>query len=903
MALAGRQLRRHNVAMTAIAAPPVAQAGSRPLLSVRGLAARFGPLRALDGVDLTLRPGELVALAGENGAGKTTLVRCISGDMPRDSGEIALAGWPVPADPAAVLRHGVAVVWQDLALCDNLDIAANMLLGRERSRFLLSETRERAAAGELLRELGIPLPDPSRGVRTLSGGQRQLLAVARAMSYRPQLLILDEPTASLGVTEAAQVEGLITSLRLQGTTILLVSHDIEQMFRLADRIVVLRHGRVAGDIRPDSGHPDEVAALVSGQPVDSSARRQLTRLHGLADRLASADPSSSLSLILSALGAALGTERLCIHLLERQDTLVCAASLGLPPALLAAWSRLSYGPAGGPVGLAAATAEVVVDENVRASAAWAPFRDLARAASVSSSWAVPVLGPSGLIGVVTVFRQVTGRPQRDELDLVSVYAGHAASAVERDRLLDQVTARNRVLETIREMLETLAGPIPVSEGLAVALRALRRGLQADEVALLSRSPDGSPGIRARAGNHRPGQPSQPVSDTVARAFTVDHHDGRARSTDGERQLSVAFPAPGGPAVLVASWGDRPVPADAVALMEDAAHSLRLALEREAAAAAHEEAATLRRSQKLQRSFLSRLSHELRTPLTAIRGYATSLLQTDVTWDSDSQHRFLGRISAESARLGRLVGDLLDFSAIESGILRLQHDWCDIALVLEAAVACLPQPGASMVEVACHPALPTVWADHDRLEQVFVNLLDNAIRHNPPGTRVSVTAEPGPGGEVVISVRDDGSGLPPDLAAAPFEPKRRGHSPSAGAGLGLSIAHGIVTAHGGQIQPARTAKGASFEIRLPVEAPGRADDAGVADGTPHTDAPPHADGTPHANGTVEAHGGVTSADGPMGGVAVTNGTAANGAARINGAAGNGRPARQARRARHDAPKAP
>ena len=254
----------------------------------------------------------------------------------------------MPADPAAVLRRGVAVVWQDLALCDNLDIAANILLGRERRWFLLSDTRQRATAAGILRALGIPLDDPSRGVRTLSRGQRQLLAVARAMSWKPQLLILDEPTASLGVTETAQVEGLITSLRLQGTSILLVSHDVEQMFRLADRIVVLRHGRVAGDVRTDSGHPDEVTALISGQPVDSSARRQLTRLHGLADRLASADPSSSLSLILSALGAALGTERLCIHLLERPDTLACAASLGLPPPLLASWSRLGYGPAGRP---------------------------------------------------------------------------------------------------------------------------------------------------------------------------------------------------------------------------------------------------------------------------------------------------------------------------------------------------------------------------------------------------------------------------------------------------------------------------------------------------------------------------------------------------------------------------
>jgi signal transduction histidine kinase len=801
-----------------------AQSQSRVLLSVRGLTARFGPLWALDRVDLSLRTGELVALAGENGAGKTTLVRCISGDMAPEAGEVMLDGRPVPADPAAVMRRGVAVVWQDLALCENLDIAANMLLGREGRRWLLSETRQRAIAAGLLRDLGIPLHDTTRSVHTLSGGQRQLLAVARAMSGKPQLLILDEPTASLGVTESVQVEELITSLRRQGTTILLVSHDIEQMFRLADRIVVLRQGRVVGDVRPSAAHPDEVAALVSGQRVDYSARRQLSRLHGLADRLASADPSSSLSLILSALGAALGAERLCIHLLERQDTLVCAASLGLPEPLLAAWSRLSYGAAGGPVGLAAATAEVVVDDDVRASAAWAPFLDLARAAKVSSSWAVPVLGPSGLIGVITVFRQAIGRPQRDELDLVSVYAGHAASAVERDRLLEQVTARNRVLETIREMLETLAGPIPVSDGLVVALRSLRRGLEADEVALLSQPPDGTPRSRAHAGAPGPpgsGQLSQPVQDIAARALAAAHHDGKARSADGDRHLSVTFPAPGGPTVLVASWANRSATADAVALMEDAAHSLRLALEREAAALAHEEAAALRRSQELQRSFLSRLSHELRTPLTAIRGYATSLLQTDVTWDSDSQHRFLGRISAESARLGRLVGDLLDFSAIESGILRLQPDWCDIALVLEAAVACLPRPEASRVDVTCHPALPTVWADHDRLEQVFVNLLDNAIRHNPPGTRVSVTAEPGRDGEVLIGVRDDGVGLPPELAAAPFEPKRRGHSVTAGAGLGLSIAHGIVVAHGGQIAPGSAGKGTSFQIRLPVEAPDRA----------------------------------------------------------------------------------
>ena len=113
----------------------------------------------------------------------------------------------------------------------------------------------------------------------------------------------------------------------------------------------------------------------------------------------------------------------------------------------------------------------------------------------------------------------------------------------------------------------------------------------------------------------------------------------------------------------------------------------------------------------------------------------------MTWDAESEQRFLARIAAESSRLGRLVNDLLDFSAIESGILRLQRDWCDIPLVLDAAIACLPPAGASLVRCGCAAGLPAIWADHDRLEQVFVNLLGNALGHNPPGTRVTVTAAP------------------------------------------------------------------------------------------------------------------------------------------------------------------
>ena len=417
-------------APAATAAAAGTQTGSVPLLTVSRLSVSYGRIRALDDVHLSVRSGELVALAGENGAGKTSLVRCIAGDVVPASGEIYLGGRRVPADPAGAARQGVAVVWQDLALCDNLDVAANILLGKESRRLLLSDTRFHAAAASLLAELRIPLKDTTRSVRSLSGGQRQLVAVARAMGSKPRLLALDEPTASLGVKESAQVEELIMGLREQGTTILLACHDIDQMFRLADRIVVLRQGRIVADLRPADTHPDDVVALLSGQQIDSSARRQLTRLHGLTDRLVSADPSSSLSLILSALGAALSSERLCIHLVSDR-TLFCAASLGFTPGQLEPWARLPFGPGGGPVGMAAADERPVIADNVRVGAAWRSFRDLAKTVKVASSWSVPVLGPSGLSGVITVFRTQHGAPQRDELDLVTVYAGYAANAIER----------------------------------------------------------------------------------------------------------------------------------------------------------------------------------------------------------------------------------------------------------------------------------------------------------------------------------------------------------------------------------------------------------------------------------------------------------------------------------------
>ena len=842
-----------------------------PELSVSGLTVRFGTLTALERVSLALRTGEVVALAGENGAGKTTLIRAVAGDVTPASGVIRVGGQAVAPVPTAAAKLGVRVVWQDLSLADNLDVAANVMLGNERRRQLFSEVALHKDAARLLDRLGIPLRDTTRPVKTLSGGQRQMVAVARAMAHNPRILLLDEPTASLGVREAELVERLITRLRAQGTTILLSGHDTDLMFRLADRIVVLRHGGVVTEVLPSEVRPDDVVALVSGQPVDSSARRQLTRLHGLAGRLVAADPSSSLSLILSALGAALGSERLAIHLPE-DGVLVRAASLGMPEALLAAWERLPFGAAGGPVGLAAVRQVPVIEENLRAGGgSWQVFGNLARPAKVASSWSVPVLGPGGLLGVITVFRAMPGRPRRDDLDLAALYAGYAASAIERDRLLDEVTARNRLLETIREMLQTLAGPVPVEAALRIALQALRRGLDADEVMLVAAGPDGgmqcrgysSAPVDLRTGDwregaghaagtgNRDGELAVPEAALAAVGAVLDRADpdgvavtgqaslGTLRTgggSGGGRHLSVTFAVPDGRTVLLAGWRDGTRPDDATDLLEDAANSLRLALERERSLHAQQEAMALRQSRELQRTFLRRLSHELRTPLTAITGYATSLLQQDVTWDADSQQRFLSRIAAESSRLGRLVNDLLDFSTIESGILRLNSDWCDIPLVLDAAVAVLPPEAVSQVTVrgsagAGATGLPAVWADHDRLEQVFVNLIGNALGHNPPGTKVVVTAAAEGPGTVTVRVADDGEGLPHELARAVTEaagqrdprwhdvlasgiirPRRRG----SGAGLGLSIASGIVSAHGGRLELEPTERGTCFLVTLPVE---------------------------------------------------------------------------------------
>jgi signal transduction histidine kinase len=282
--------------------------------------------------------------------------------------------------------------------------------------------------------------------------------------------------------------------------------------------------------------------------------------------------------------------------------------------------------------------------------------------------------------------------------------------------------------------------------------------------------------------------------------------------------------PGQRGALVARWNPgQTVTEDALELLDDASRSLALAMERESLETARREAAALRRSQTIQRDMLSSLSHELRTPLTAIHGYASTLCQPDLTWNAESTRRFLGSIAAESARMERLVGDLLDSTAIESGVLRLQRDWCDLPLVVGAAAHLSRQP-APRIHIA--DGLEPVWADHDRLEQVFVNLLENAASHgaSPRGTDVNIRSSGTPGW-VEIEIADYGPGIPPGLAEKIFEPRVRGTTDVAGTGLGLPIARGIVEAHGGTLVVVPANPGASFVISLPADPPpGSADES-------------------------------------------------------------------------------
>ncbi|HXW45679.1 MAG TPA: ATP-binding cassette domain-containing protein [Streptosporangiaceae bacterium] len=218
-----------------------------PLLRLRGVGKSFGPVQALSGVDLDIPAGQVTALVGDNGAGKTTLVKCIAGIWQPSSGELLWNGQPVHLhSPKEAATLGIATVYQDLALCDNLDIVQNMLLGREVTRLgLLDEVSMELTAKQTLKDLAVTTVRSIRQpVGSLSGGQRQAVAVAKAVMQEAKLVMLDEPTAALGVSQTELVLNLITTLARRGHGVVVISHNLNDVFRVADRLAVLYLGRL-----------------------------------------------------------------------------------------------------------------------------------------------------------------------------------------------------------------------------------------------------------------------------------------------------------------------------------------------------------------------------------------------------------------------------------------------------------------------------------------------------------------------------------------------------------------------------------------------------------------------------------------------------------------------------------
>jgi len=246
----------------------------RPLLEMTGISKRFGAVQVLHDVDFEVHPGEVVALVGDNGAGKSTLIKTMSGIFKPDAGVISWLGEAQHlSSPGEATHLGIATVYQDLALCDNLDVVANLYLGREElgTLPLIDETKMELEATVLLRRLAVSIPSVRTPVASLSGGQRQSVAVARATMGQPKLVILDEPTAALGVPQTRQVLALIDRLRQEGLAVIVISHNLVDVFQIADRIIVLRLGRrVATFDAKDSTADQVVAAMTGASQVDVS---------------------------------------------------------------------------------------------------------------------------------------------------------------------------------------------------------------------------------------------------------------------------------------------------------------------------------------------------------------------------------------------------------------------------------------------------------------------------------------------------------------------------------------------------------------------------------------------------------------------------------------------------------
>jgi simple sugar transport system ATP-binding protein len=243
---------------------------SSPILEVREISKRFGGVHALEKVSLDLQAGEVLALAGDNGAGKSTLIKTISGVHKPDEGVISYDGNPVTFEnPQQARDHGIETIYQDLALADNLDAGANVFLGREVMKRILGlpvvdRKRMRKEAAETLRVLDILINRLDLPLRSMSGGQRQAVAIGRAIHWKAKVLIMDEPTAALGVPEQRKVKALVRSLKQSGVGVIFISHNLGDIFEVCDRIVVLRRGIVAGERLISNTNPDEIVRLMVG---------------------------------------------------------------------------------------------------------------------------------------------------------------------------------------------------------------------------------------------------------------------------------------------------------------------------------------------------------------------------------------------------------------------------------------------------------------------------------------------------------------------------------------------------------------------------------------------------------------------------------------------------------------
>lgn len=236
-----------------------------PLVEMRDMSIAFGGIKAVDGVSVDLYPGEVVGLLGHNGAGKSTLIKILSGAYRADAGEIRVNGAPVQiATPRDAKAHGIETIYQTLALADNVDAAANIFLGREllTAWGTLDDARMEDETRKVMGRLNPHFRRFSEPVRALSGGQRQSVAIARAIHFNARILIMDEPTAALGPAETKQVGDLVTQLKADGIGIFLISHDIHDVFDLADRVHVMKNGRLVGSARVTDVTKDEVLGMI-----------------------------------------------------------------------------------------------------------------------------------------------------------------------------------------------------------------------------------------------------------------------------------------------------------------------------------------------------------------------------------------------------------------------------------------------------------------------------------------------------------------------------------------------------------------------------------------------------------------------------------------------------------------